>query len=130
MSTAAHEQPLEREAPPDATAAGSRTAPTDVARYRQVQASDEFGALRRALRSFVFPATAVFLAWYLLYVLLSAYARGFMGTRLIGNINVAIVFGLLQFVTTFLIAYAYSRYARQKVDPLAERINDDLRGVR
>ncbi len=34
-----------------------------------------------------------------------------MGTKLVGNINVALVFGLLQFVSTFLIAWLYSRYA-------------------
>ena len=42
--------------------------------------------------------TVAFFLWYALYVLLSAYARGFMGTKVIGNINVALVFGLLQFV--------------------------------
>jgi uncharacterized membrane protein (DUF485 family) len=95
-------------------------------RYTAVAASGDFGALRKALRGFVFPATAAFLAWYLLYVLLSAYARDFMDTKLIGNINVAFVFGILQFVSTFLIAYAYSRYAEKKVDPLADRIRADL----
>jgi uncharacterized membrane protein (DUF485 family) len=95
-------------------------------RYAAVQASEEFGALRKALRNFVFPATVAFLAWYLLYVLLSAYARDFMGTKLIGNINVAFVFGILQFVSTFGIAIAYSRYAEKKIDPLADRIRAEL----
>jgi uncharacterized membrane protein (DUF485 family) len=70
--------------------------------------------------------TVAFLAWYLLYVLLSAYARGFMGTKLIGNINVALVFGLLQFVSTFVIAWLYSRYADSKIDPVADRIRAEL----
>jgi uncharacterized membrane protein (DUF485 family) len=84
--------------------------------------SEEFGALRKALRSFVFPMTAAFFLWYALYVLLSAYARDFMGTKVIGNINVALIFGLLQFVSTFLIAWLYSRYASRKLDPPAERL--------
>ena len=33
-----------------------------------------------------------------------------MGTKVVGNINVALVFGLLQFVSTFVIAWLYSRY--------------------
>jgi uncharacterized membrane protein (DUF485 family) len=70
--------------------------------------------------------TAAFLGWYLLYVLLSAYARGFMGTKLIGNINVALVFGLLQFLSTFLIAWLYSRYAERNIDPVADRIRAEL----
>ena len=84
----------------------------------------EFAALRRSLRGFVFPLTAAFLLWYSLYVLLSAYARGFMGTKVVGNINVALIFGLLQFVSTFVIAWAYARYADRRLDPLAARVRE------
>lgn len=66
--------------------------------------------------------TVAFFLWYLLYVLLSAYARGFMGAKVVGNINVALIFGLLQFVSTFLIAWYYSRYAARRIDPLADEI--------
>ena len=65
--------------------------------------------------------TAAFLVWYALYVLLSAYARDFMGTKVVGNINVALVFGLLQFVSTFLIAWLYSRYADPQARPARRR---------
>ncbi|WP_203926076.1 DUF485 domain-containing protein [Virgisporangium ochraceum] len=95
---------------------------TDRSKYVEVANSEEFGALRKALRSFVFPMTAAFFLWYALYVLLSAYARDFMGTKVIGNINVALIFGLLQFVSTFLIAWLYARYASRKLDPPAERL--------
>jgi uncharacterized membrane protein (DUF485 family) len=95
-------------------------------RYRTTQESADFGKLRTTLRTFVFPMTVAFFLWYLLYVLLSAYARGFMGAKVIGNINVALIFGLLQFVSTFLIAWFYSRYAAQKVDPLADEIRAGL----
>lgn len=96
-------------------------------RYLAVQRSDEFVALRRALRGFVFPMTVAFFLWYALYVILSAYARGFMDTQLFGsNINVALVFGLLQFVSTFLIAWLYSRYADRRIDPIANRIRAEI----
>ena len=91
-----------------------------------MQQSAEFAGLRKTLRGFVFPMTVAFFLWYALYVLLSAYARGFMGVKLIGNINVALLFGLLQFVTTFLIAWYYSRFAAQKVDPIADKIRAEL----
>jgi len=90
--------------------------------YLAVQQSAEFAGLRRALRNFVFPMTAAFFLWYALYVLLSAYARGFMGTKVVGNINIALVFGLLQFVSTFLIAWLYARYTERRVDPVADRL--------
>jgi uncharacterized membrane protein (DUF485 family) len=95
-------------------------------RYRDVQQSPEFGRLRSTIRNFIFPMTVAFFLWYLLYVLLSAYARGFMGAKIVGNINVALVFGLLQFVSTFLIAWYYSRYAAQKIDPQADAIKAEL----
>ena len=102
----------------------TETTPTE--KYLEVQRSDEFAGLRRKLRNFIFPVTVAFFLWYALYVLLSAYARGFMGVKLIGNINVALVLGLLQFVTTFLIAWYYSRFAARKVDPIADKIAAEL----
>jgi uncharacterized membrane protein (DUF485 family) len=90
--------------------------------YIAVQQSVEFASLRKALRSFVFPMTVAFFLWYALYVILSAYARDFMGTNLFGHINVALVFGLLQFASTFLIAWLYSRHAEREIDPLADRL--------
>src|SRR6186997_3162055 len=88
-------------------------------KYLEVQQSEDFIKLRKALRSFVFPMTIAFLVWYTLYVVLSAYARDFMGTKVVGNINIALIFGLLQFVTTFLIAWMYSRFAARRLDPVA-----------
>ena len=93
--------------------------------YTRAQQSPEFAALRRTLRRFVFPMTVAFFLWYALYVLLSAYARDFMGQKIVGNINVALVFGLLQFVTTFLLAWHYSRFATSKLDPLARQLDED-----
>ena len=106
----------------------TETTPTE--RYLAVQRSDDFVRLRRMLRSFVFPMTVAFFLWYALYVLLSAYARGFMSIKLVGNINVALLFGLLQFVSTFLIAWYYSRYAAATLDPLADRIGAELESGR
>lgn len=96
--------------------------------FSEVQQSAEFAELRRSFRSFAFPLTIAFVAWYLLYVLLSNYAGGFMGTKLFGNINVAFVFGIAQFVTTFLIAWWYSRHAAAKLDPKAEAIKSQMEG--
>ncbi len=96
--------------------------------YEQMQATPEFQGLKRTLRRFIFPATVGFLAWYLLYVLMSAYARDFMGQQVLGNINVAYVFGLLQFISTFAIAFVYSRYADRHFDPVADRLRAQLEG--
>lgn len=94
----------------------------DRATYVAVAQTHEFDSLRRTLRGFVFPMTAAFFLWYALYVVLSAYARDFMGTKVVGNINVALIFGLLQFVSTFLIAWLYARFASRRLDPAADQI--------
>ncbi|WP_433372342.1 DUF485 domain-containing protein [Actinoplanes sp. CA-142083] len=95
-------------------------------RYQAVQRSEDFQRLRHKVRSFIFPMTVAFFLWYLLYVILSAYARGFMSTKVVGNINIALIFGLLQFVSTFLIAWYYSRYANRELDPIADSIRNKM----
>jgi uncharacterized membrane protein (DUF485 family) len=48
-----------------------------------------------------------------------------MSIQLWGNINVALVFGLLQFLTTFLLAWHYSNFSTAKLDPLARQLDED-----
>jgi uncharacterized membrane protein (DUF485 family) len=96
------------------------------ARYLKVQRSPEFRDLRHRYRRWVIPVTVVSLLWYFLYVLLAAYATDFMGTKLFGNINVGLVMGLLQFVTTFGVTSAYVRYADRELDPRSARIRDEM----
>jgi uncharacterized membrane protein (DUF485 family) len=108
----------ERPSPPDPSGADERD-------WEEIATRPEFQILRHRLRSFVFPMTGLFLGWYLLYVLLASYAPAFMAIKLFGNINVGLVFGLLQFVSTFLISWLYVRYATRRLDPLAGRIRAD-----
>lgn len=96
--------------------------------YIEVQRSEEFGELRRRFRRFVFPMTALFLAWYFLYVVLAAFASDFMSTKVWGNINVGLIFGLLQFVSTFAITISYVRWADREFDPTAERLRGQIEG--
>ncbi|QUH03777.1 DUF485 domain-containing protein [Saccharopolyspora erythraea] len=97
--------------------------------WREVHESAEFRVLRHRLRGFVFPMTAFFLAWYLVYVLLADYAQGFMSIKLVGNINVGLVLGLLQFVSTFVITALYVRFANRHLDPVADRIRAEVEGA-
>jgi uncharacterized membrane protein (DUF485 family) len=96
--------------------------------YSRMDADPRFVELRRRFRNFVFPMTVAFLAWYLLYVLLSDYAHGFMSTKVFGNINIGLIFGLLQFVSTFLITWLYVRHANKSLDPVADKIREDIEG--
>lgn len=95
-------------------------------RYIAVQESEEFSQLRRKFRRFVFPVTALFLAWYFLYVILSMFAPDFMGIKLWGNINVGLILGLGQFVSTFAITIAYVRWAERELDPVADELSASI----
>ena len=94
--------------------------------YIELQQTEEFGELRRRFRRFVFPMTALFLAWYFLYVLLAAYAPDFMSQKVYKEINVGLLFGFGQFVSTFVITILYVRWADREFDPRAQALHDRL----
>lgn len=94
--------------------------------FTTIEASPEFEELRKKFRGFVFPMTAFFLLWYFLYIFASIWARDLMDTKLWGNINLAYVLGLSQFLSTFIIAYLYWRFSNAKLDPLAARIRAEI----
>ena len=94
--------------------------------YQEAHASPEFQELKRRFRAFAFPMTVAFLAWYLLYVLLSTYAPDFMGKPVLGNVSVGIIFGLLQFASTFAITHIYVAHANKRTDPIADEMRERL----
>lgn len=104
--------------PPPARGAGTA--------HEQIAASADFAALKRTFRTFIFPMTALFLVWYFLYVLLAAFAPGFMSTKVFGNINIGLLFGLGQFVSTFAITMTYRSWADKKYDAAAEQLRARL----
>ncbi|WP_029108011.1 DUF485 domain-containing protein [Mycobacterium sp. URHD0025] len=106
-----------------------RVAPTG-AQFLATQASPEFQELRTRLRRFVFPMTAFFLLWYGLYVALGAFAHDFMAIPVFGNVNVGLLIGLGQFLSTFVITGLYVRFANRELDPRATAIREELEGTR
>jgi uncharacterized membrane protein (DUF485 family) len=104
-------------------------APTSVAEkgvdFARVQQSGRFQDLKKRHRSFVFPVLALALLWYFAYVLLAGYAPEFMSTPVFGSVNVGLLIGLGQVVTTFVVTMLYVWYAGKKLDPVAEEIRAD-----
>ena len=94
--------------------------------YGAVQASPEFQRLRRTHRSFVFPVLGACLAWYFAYVLLASYAHDFMSTPVFGSVNVAMVLGIAQVLTTFAVTTWYVAFANRRLDPLATEIREGI----
>lgn len=120
-----------REAPHAPTQHDPQQAAADAAPdYDAIHASGSFRTLKSRMRRFVFPMSALFFAWYMGYALLAAYAPQFMGIKVMGEVNIGIILGLLQFVSTLLITWLYVRFARDTLDPQVEEIRREAGVVR
>lgn len=111
---------------PDTPASTPKKHVPTAEEFSAVAMSPEYLELRRRFTRFAFPMTAAFLIWYFAYVLLSVYAHDFMATPVFGNVNLGILLGLMQFVTTFLITGLYIRHARKNLDPIAAKLRAEL----
>lgn len=87
--------------------------------YGEVQRSAVFQQVRRRYRRFVVPLGLAFLLWYFGYVITAVAAPALMARPVFGAVNVAMLAGLAQFLTTFLLTWAYARHARLYRDPVA-----------
>ncbi|MFE3037621.1 DUF485 domain-containing protein [Streptomyces canus] len=112
---------------PVATARAQRedraAAAADV--YLEVQRSAAFQEVRSRYRRFVVPAGIGFFTWYVAYVVTATSAPGLMARPVAGAVNVAMVAGLGQFLTTFLLTWAYARHARLRRDRAALELRWD-----
>ncbi|MEV3946549.1 DUF485 domain-containing protein [Streptomyces halstedii] len=93
--------------------------------YLEVQRGPAFQEVRRRYRRFVVPASAAFLLWYLAYVVAATTAHDLMARPVAGALNVAVLAGLGQFLTTFLLTWAYVRHARLHRDRAALELRWD-----
>ncbi|OAR22519.1 hypothetical protein A8W25_23110 [Streptomyces sp. ERV7] len=93
--------------------------------YLEVQRSPAFQEVRARYRRFVVPAALAFLTWYIAYVVAATTAPGLMAHQVAGAVNVAMVAGLGQFLSTFLLTWAYARHARLRRDRAALELRWD-----
>src|SRR3954449_5904018 len=89
--------------------------------WEAIEASPEFQELERTRRSFVLPATIFFLAWYMGFVVLAAYAEDFMSERVYQGLTVGYCLALTQFVMVLVLGIMYLRRADRVYDPLAAK---------
>ncbi|KUM77160.1 DUF485 domain-containing protein [Streptomyces curacoi] len=109
----------------DGTEVPDAAAPSAADVYLEVQRSAAFQEVRRRYRRFVVPAVALFLSWYVAYVVTATTAPGLMARPVAGAVNVAMLAGLGQFLTTFLLTWAYARHARLRRDRAALELRWD-----
>ena len=89
--------------------------------WRAIEESPEFQELVRKRKSFVLPGTIFFLAWYMGFILLTAYAEDFMSERVYEGLTVGYCLALTQFVMVLVLGLLYLRKADRDFDPLAKK---------
>ncbi|WP_406259126.1 DUF485 domain-containing protein [Streptomyces nigra] len=109
----------------DVTVAPDTAPPAAADVYLEVQRSAAFQEVRSRYRRFALPTAAAFLTWYVAYVVTATTAPGLMARPVAGAVNIAMLAGLGQFLTTFLLTWAYTRHARLRRDRAALELRWD-----
>ncbi|MFK0057672.1 DUF485 domain-containing protein [Streptomyces werraensis] len=110
---------------PQARPEPDAVAPAAADIYLEVQRSAAFQEVRRRYRRFVVPGAVSFLLWYVAYVVTATTVPGLMARPVAGAVNVGMLAGLGQFLTTFLLTWAYVRHARLRRDRAALELRWD-----
>jgi uncharacterized membrane protein (DUF485 family) len=87
----------------------------------------EMTELENRHNRFIWPVTAFFLVYYLSLNVLAGAAPGFMGRKVFGEFTFGYLFALSQFLMVFVVAWAYTRFARRRLDPLAADLREKFR---
>ena len=100
---------------------------TDTPDWAAIERTPEFRALVQAKRAFIIPATLFFVGYYFALPALVGYWPDLMSTRVTGNINLAYLFALSQFVMAWVIMAIYIRRA-QRYDRMVEQLLGQVKG--
>lgn len=103
----------------------SRTMGAEEDPYLIIERSDMFQDLRHRYRRFIFPMGAAFLIWYFLLIIAAGWAPEWMAEPVWGSINRGTIFALSEFATTFGIAWLYTHYADNNIDPEATLLKNE-----
>ncbi|WP_329547198.1 DUF485 domain-containing protein [Streptomyces sp. NBC_01356] len=91
-------------------------------RHRALGRHSDMRLLRTAYRRQRRVATLTALGYFVLFLLLSAFAPGLMTSRVSGGLSTGLLLGLLQVPVACLAIGLYEYTARRSVDPIADRI--------
>jgi len=79
--------------------------------WDRIANSQQFKDLMATKKMFIVPAFIFFVVYYFLLPVLVGYAPAFMSTKVIGNVNIAYLFALSQFLVAWIIAGLYVKAA-------------------
>jgi uncharacterized membrane protein (DUF485 family) len=98
--------------------------------WDEIERSPEFQELVKRRKAFVLPGTVFFLAWYMGFILLVAYAEDFMSERVYEGLTVGYCLALTQFVMVLVLGLWYLRKSDNEFDPLAAKAIEKYTGQR
>jgi uncharacterized membrane protein (DUF485 family) len=91
--------------------------------WEKLESKPEFRALLVRKRQFIVPSLVFFMLFYLALPILVGYWPDLMKTKVWGEVNIAYVFALSQFLMAWIMAYLYVRVA-SKWDKAAAEVID------
>jgi uncharacterized membrane protein (DUF485 family) len=104
----------------------SETQISDV-NWQAVEDDRDFRELIHEKRNFIIPATIFFLVYYFGFLVLVGYFPSVVDVNVIGNINLAYIIAISEFIMAWVIVYLYVRRARL-FDKLANAIVTKVKG--
>jgi uncharacterized membrane protein (DUF485 family) len=75
--------------------------------WKEIEASADFQAFVQAKLRFIVPATIFFFVYYFALPVLVGYCPKLMATKVLGDVNLAYLFALSQFIMTWALAGIY-----------------------
>ena len=76
-----------------------------AAEWQAIEADDDFQKLIAIKKRFIIPATIFFIVYYFALPVLVGYWPHLMEANVVGNINLAYLFALSQFVMAWILSY-------------------------
>lgn len=100
---------------------------TNIIDWQAIAHDPQFEALLQQKRRVIIPLTILFIVYYFGFLILVGYVPALVETSVIGQINIAYLFALSQFILAWVIVYLYVRQAKT-FDQLSQRIIAKVKG--
>jgi uncharacterized membrane protein (DUF485 family) len=87
-------------------------------------------ALIKEKLKFLIPMVAIYMISFIGLTLLADFARGFMGTRVVGAVNIGFVLIAFNYLLSWALALIYVKIANERLDPLAAKAASEVTATR
>jgi uncharacterized membrane protein (DUF485 family) len=95
--------------------------------WKALESDPDLQHLLAEKRRFIVPATIFFIVYYFALPVLVGYFPRLMSTKVVGNINLAYLFAVSEFVMTAVVIYLYVKRANH-FDELADQLRAKVTG--